>query len=128
MPILLQIAIGGAIGASLRHVVGQLFVRSFGTAFPWGTLSVNVAGSFLMGVAVSFLLRRSELGLQAFAPFLMTGILGGFTTFSTFSLETFLMLERGRAGLALLYVGGSVLLGLGAFAAAIALLRPAAGA
>jgi CrcB protein len=124
MPVVLQIALGGAIGASLRHYISWQFVRWFGTGFPWGTLAVNVIGSFIMGLAAMYLLRRSDLGLQHFAPFLMTGILGGFTTFSAFSLEAFLLIERGRPALALIYMGGSVALGLAGFAAAILLLRP----
>jgi len=127
MPLLLQIALGGAIGASLRHLVGAQVARHFGLAFPWGTLTVNVLGSFIMGMATMYLVRRSDLGLQHLAPFLMTGLLGGFTTFSAFSLETVLLVERGRPGLALAYVLASVMLSVGAFAAAFALLRPTGG-
>lgn len=124
VPILLQIAVGGAIGASLRHIVGAQVVRFAGSGFPWGTLTVNVVGSFVMGIAAMFLLRRMDASLNHLAPFLMTGVLGGFTTFSAFSLEAFLLIERGRPVLALAYMAGSVVLGLGAFAMAIWLTRP----
>lgn len=122
MHITLQVAIGGAIGAVGRHLVGTMFVRNIGS-FPWHTMTVNVLGSFVMGVVAMVFIRRSDLGLQHFAPFLMTGILGGFTTFSAFSLETYEMIERGRVGTAVVYAGGSVLLGVAAFASAIHLLR-----
>lgn len=124
MPIILQIAIGGALGAVLRHVVSMQMIRLSGPGFPWGTLSVNVVGSLLMGVLAALLLRRGDAGLAHFAPFLMTGILGGFTTFSAFSLETLVLIERGRAGLALAYAGGSVIAGLAAVFAGIWLFRP----
>jgi fluoride exporter len=122
MSILAQIALGGAIGASLRHLVSSVIARHLGTAFPWGTLTINVVGSFAMGVAVMLMVRRLDSGLHHLSPLFTTGILGGFTTFSAFSLETYLLLERGQAPLALAYVAGSVILGLGAFALAMALV------
>ena len=106
----IQVALGGALGASARYGVNLGAARLFGPVFPWATLAVNVAGSLLMGLLVAALGRDS-----AWAPLLMTGVLGGFTTFSAFSLDTMLLVERGRAGLALAYAGGSVLLGLAAF-------------
>ncbi|MCB1351376.1 MAG: fluoride efflux transporter CrcB [Rhodobacteraceae bacterium] len=123
MPVVLQVALGGALGATLRHLCAWQITRQVGNAFPWGTLCVNVVGSFIMGIAAMLLVRRSDLGLQHMAPFFMTGILGGFTTFSAFSLETVLLVERGRADLAFAYVAASVVLGLAAFAGAITLLR-----
>lgn len=124
MPMLLQIALGGAVGACLRHLLGWQVTRLTGMGFPWGTLTVNVLGSFVMGLAAMYLVRRTDPDLQHLAPFLMTGLLGGFTTFSAFSLETVLLVERGRPGLAVTYAAGSVVLSVGAFAAALALLRP----
>lgn len=124
MPVLVQIAIGGALGAILRHVVSAQMARFAGTGFPWGTFTVNLVGSFLMGVLAALLLRRGEAGPAALVPFLMTGILGGFTTFSAFSLETFVLVERGRPGLAALYAGGSVAAGLVAVIAGLWLMRP----
>jgi CrcB protein len=120
---LLQIALGGALGAVLRYLVSAQVGRRFGLDFPWGTLSVNVTGSFAMGLAAAILLRRLEPDLHHLAPFVMTGVLGGFTTFSAFSLEVFLLIERGRPGLALFYAGSSVVLGLAAFALGLWSLR-----
>jgi CrcB protein len=101
------VAVGGAIGASGRYLFNLQMMRLFGTNFPWGTLGVNIIGSFVMGVlAESFALRfnvSSEL-----RSFLMTGVLGGFTTFSAFSLDAGNMMERDAFGLAGLYVVASV--------------------
>lgn len=124
MPILVQIAIGGALGAMLRHAIATQTTRLAGPGFPWGTFTVNLAGSFLMGILAALLLRRGDPGLSHLVPFLMTGILGGFTTFSAFSLETLVLLERGRPGLAMLYAGGSVIAGLAAVFAGHWLFRP----
>lgn len=105
---LLQVALGGAIGASGRYLVGRAAIRLAGPGFPWGTVAVNIVGSALMGVIVVLLARKGN----ALAPFLMTGVLGGFTTFSAFSLDAFTLYERGQVGLALAYVAGSVALGI----------------
>ncbi|MEM6376215.1 MAG: fluoride efflux transporter CrcB [Pseudomonadota bacterium] len=104
---LLQVGIGGAIGSVMRYAVGVSVSRIFGTSFPLAVLPVNILGSFLMGVLFVVLTQRNMLHL---GPFLMTGILGGFTTFSAFSLETFVLYERGEAGLAAAYVAASVVL------------------
>ena len=85
-------------------------MRLIGPGFPWATLFVNVAGSFLMGVIVVVLAR--EGGTRAAGPFLMTGLLGGFTTFSAFSLDAVTLYERGQVALAGAYVMGSVILSL----------------
>jgi CrcB protein len=114
MPILLQIALGGAIGAMLRSLIGGQVARLAGAGFPWGTLAVNVAGCFAMGLATVLLLRRGGAEV-ALAPFVMTGVLGGFTTFSAFSLEVVDLVARGRLLGAFAYAGGSVVLGVGAF-------------
>jgi CrcB protein len=115
------VAAGGALGATLRFAVGAWSLRALGPGFPWGTLAVNVAGSFAMGLLAVALLER---GASArWAPFLMTGILGGFTTFSAFSLDTVTLLERGEALRAALYAGGSVALSLGGLWAGLALAR-----
>ncbi len=105
---LLQVAIGGAIGAALRFSAGVGILRLFGqTSFPIAIIVVNILGSFLMGV---FVVAAAHRGLTHLSPFVMTGLLGGFTTFSAFSLETMTLYERGDFGQALLYVGLSVLL------------------
>ncbi|PSJ65844.1 fluoride efflux transporter CrcB [Kumtagia ephedrae] len=105
---ILLVAIGGAIGASARHVVNIVSARLFGIGFPWGTLAVNVVGCFAMGVLIEVLARRfnasNELRL-----FIATGILGGFTTFSAFSLDFAVLWERGAAAAAVGYVLASVI-------------------
>lgn len=114
---LFQVALGGAIGASARYMTNLAALRLAGPGFPWGTLAVNVAGSFLMGLLVGLLAQRDA---QRLAPFLMTGVLGGFTTFSAFSLDALTLWERGQTGLAALYVAGSVLLSLAGIVAGVA--------
>ena len=110
---LLSVALGGALGASARYLTNVGVMRFVGPGFPYGTMIANVFGSFLMGVLVVMLARK---GGMAYAPFLMTGVLGGFTTFSAFSLDTITLFERGETGLAGLYVGLSVFLSLAAIA------------
>ncbi len=117
---LLQVAIGGAIGASARYLTNVGATRLIGHGFPWGTLIVNVLGSVLMGVLVVALAKR---GGTALAPFYMTGILGGFTTFSAFSLDALTLYERGQIWLAGAYVLGSVGLSLAGIAAGILAAR-----
>ena len=118
---LLQVAAGGAIGAAARYATGVGVARIFGaTGFPLGVLTVNVVGSFLMGVLVVWLARK---GLAHLNPFLMTGILGGFTTFSAFSLEAVTLFERGQVGQAALYVLLSVVLSIGGLVAGLWLMR-----
>lgn len=117
---LLQVALGGAIGAMGRYLTGVAAVRLMGHGFPWGTLVVNIVGSFVMGVIVVVLAKK---GGNHLAPLLMTGLLGGFTTFSAFSLDVLTLYERGQAGLALGYALASVLLSLIAIAAALWLTR-----
>jgi CrcB protein len=115
-----QVALGGAIGAALRYLTNVGALRLFGPGFPVATLVVNVAGSFLMGVLVVVLARK---GGNHLAPFLMTGILGGFTTFSAFSLDALTLWERGQTLTAFTYVAASVILSLAAIAAGLALAR-----
>ncbi len=117
---LLQVALGGAIGASARYLTNVTATRVMGHGYPWGTVTVNVLGSFLMGVLVVVLAKK---GGNAYAPLLMTGLLGGFTTFSAFSLDAFTLLERGQAGSAVLYVVVSVILSLAGIIAGILLTR-----
>ena len=117
---LLQVALGGAIGASGRFLAGHAALRLVGNGFPWATLAVNVLGSFAMGMVAVYLAER---GLMRAAPFLMTGILGGFTTFSAFSLDVVLMMQRAEVGLAAGYSAASVLLSVAGLAAGMALMR-----
>jgi CrcB protein len=118
---LLQVALGGAIGASLRYLAGVGVVRLAGqTQFPLAILSVNVVGSFLMGL---FVVVAAQRGLTHLSPLVATGLLGGFTTFSAFSLEAVTLYERGDFGQAALYVGLSVVLSISALMLGLVLGR-----
>ena len=116
------VAGGGAIGSVARYLTTSLLGRSLGTAFPWGTLTVNIVGSFLMGVVVELIALKLSASHELRA-FLAVGILGGFTTFSSFSLDAAFLFERGEFGPAMLYVLSSVLGGLFALFAALYLVR-----
>lgn len=106
MKTLIMVAFGGAIGASLRFLWGVGVMRATGpTELPIAIMAVNVLGSFLMG---AFVILAAQRGLTHLSPFVMTGLLGGFTTFSAFSLETVTLLERGNFGMAGLYMALSV--------------------
>ena len=102
----LQVAIGGAIGAALRFVVGVGLLRLYSSGFPISVLIINVLGSFLMGFFVVAFLQRGDEMLN---PFLVTGLLGGFTTFSAFSLEAVNLFERGAVSQGIAYIGMSVI-------------------
>ncbi|MFN4185096.1 MAG: fluoride efflux transporter CrcB [Hyphomonas sp.] len=104
------VALGGAIGASLRHGVGLVAMRYLPTGWPWGTNFVNIAGSLAMGLLIGWLALKAEGTSQETRLFLATGVLGGFTTFSAFSLEVANMLRSGETLKAGLYAGLSVLL------------------
>ena len=105
------VALGGAIGAACRYLMGVGVMRLTGPAdFPVAVLSVNVIGSFLMGV---FVVAAAQKGLTHLSPFIMMGILGGFTTFSAFSLEAVTLMERGQIAAAGAYVALSVVLSIG---------------
>ena len=123
LAVALSVAAGGALGAVLRWLVGALALRLLGPGLPFGTLAVNLLGAFAMGLAAALLLERAGPAAARLAPFLMTGVLGGFTTFSAFALEALTLIERGRAGLALLYMAGSVGLAVLALWAGLALAR-----
>ncbi len=105
------VALGGAIGAAARYGAGRLALRAGLPDFALVTLGVNVLGSFLMGIVAVWLVRRG-VGNAQLSLFLTTGVLGGFTTFSTFSLDMMRLMEGGRTGLAMAYAGGSLALGL----------------
>ncbi|MEJ8476617.1 fluoride efflux transporter CrcB [Roseibium algae] len=120
---LLLVMLGGGLGAGGRHLVGILTLRLFGTGFPYGTFAVNVIGSLVMGIFIGWLTRHEVAGMQSVRYFVATGILGGFTTFSAFSLDTAVMWERGDTGAAVLYVGLSVCLSLAAVFAGLYVMR-----
>jgi CrcB protein len=117
------IALGGGMGAGCRHLVNLAAVRLVGSGFPAGTLTVNVVGGFLMGTLAGWFALRHAGGGQGLRLFLTTGVLGGFTTFSAFSLDAVLLWERRAALAAGLYVAGSVVLSIAALLAGLALMR-----
>ena len=118
----LIVFLGGGLGAALRHGVNLASARVLGTAFPYATLIENVSGSLVMGLLAAYFAFKGELP-QEWRLFLTTGILGGYTTFSAFSLDTALLYERGELGLAALYVVASVALSIGGLFVGMALVR-----
>jgi CrcB protein len=118
----LIVFIGGGIGAALRHGVNLAAARLIGTAFPYATLIENASGSLVMGLLAGYFAFGGSVP-QHWRLLLTTGILGGYTTFSAFSLDAALLYERGAWGLAALYVGLSVALSIGGLFAGLALAR-----
>lgn len=116
------VAIGGALGSVARYLVAIGIGRAFGTSFPWGILIINVSGSALIGAFISLFALRWNLPETARA-FLAVGICGGYTTFSTFSLDAWYLIERGEAWAAFAYIAGSVILSIGALIGAMQLVR-----
>ncbi|MGQ3674645.1 fluoride efflux transporter CrcB [Xanthobacter sp. TB0139] len=128
----LVVFMGAGFGGMLRHMVGMWLPRLVGANFPAATMFVNITGSFLMGLAVGYFAFRASLlegagWHQDARLFLTTGLLGGYTTFSTFSLDTLFLFERGDVGVALAYLVGSVVLSLLAIFLALALMRGLVG-
>ncbi len=122
MQLFFAAAAGGALGAGARFIVNVACAQLLGPGFPWATLTVNVVGSFLMGLVVGFsglLLGGSAL----LRTFLATGILGGFTTFSAFSLDVVELVERRQPALAALYIGASVVISIAALWAGLTAAR-----
>jgi fluoride exporter len=120
----LIVFLGAGIGGALRHGVNLACARACGLAFPWGTLAVNIIGSFALGLIAAWLAFKIEAPWSQHARlFLMTGILGGFTTFSAFSLDAVLLWERGATLLALAYVAGSVVLSVGGLLLGLVVVR-----
>jgi CrcB protein len=116
--------LGGGLGAAGRHGVNVAAARLFGIGFPWGTLTVNVVGSLAMGLLAAWFAFRADVGLTQHARlFLTTGILGGFTTFSAFSLDVALMWERGAVLIAAVYVAASVVISIVGLFAGFAVVR-----
>jgi CrcB protein len=118
----LIVFLGGGVGAALRHGVNLVSARLLGTAFPYATLIENVSGSLAMGLLAAYFAYLGDAS-QHWRLFLTTGILGGYTTFSAFSLDAALLYERGELGLAALYVLASVALSIGGLFAGLALVR-----
>ncbi len=119
---LFLVMLGGAIGAGARHLVGRAALALWGPGFPVGTLAVNVIGGLAMGLLAGWLASRAS-GDEALRYLLGVGVLGGFTTFSAFSLETVLMIERGELMTASFYIIASVVLAIGALFAGLLVSR-----
>jgi CrcB protein len=120
----LLVFVGAGLGGLLRYLIGVAALRIAGADFPWGTSFINVSGSFVMGCIAGYLAFRSDAswGLHT-RLFVMTGILGGYTTFSSFSLEAVLLWERGALLASGAYVLGSVVLGIVGLVAGLSLVR-----
>jgi len=114
--------IGGGLGSTLRHLVNVVCPRFLGANFPYHTFIINITGSTIMGLIAGYLAFKGDAS-QSWRLFVMTGILGGYTTFSAFSLDSALLYERGEIGLSLLYVLGSVLLSILGLFAGLSLIR-----
>ncbi|MGF6171926.1 fluoride efflux transporter CrcB [Ensifer sp. 4252] len=119
---LLLVGAGGAIGSIARYLLGLWTLQRWGPSFPWGTLGVNVTGSFLIGLLAELIMRKFGASAEM-RLFLITGVLGGYTTFSAFSLDAIMLLERGNAALAITYIAASVVLSILAVFAGLALMR-----
>lgn len=116
------VGIGGALGSMLRYAVALWSVERIGPGFPWHTAFINIVGSFFIGVIATY--SQSASGLPPYvSAFAMVGVLGGFTTFSTFSYDTVVLLSDGAGGFALAYCLGTVLLGVSAALIGVALTR-----
>ena len=118
----LIVFLGGGLGAMLRHGVNLLVARLVGTSFPWNTFLINITGSLVMGLIAGWFALKAGAS-QDWRLFLTTGILGGYTTFSAFSLDAALLYERGELGQAAFYVVGSVLLSIAGLFAGLWLVR-----
>ena len=118
----LLVFIGGGLGATLRHLINIVCARCMAPDFPWGTFIINISGSTVMGLIAGYLAFKGDAS-QPWRLFLMTGILGGYTTFSAYSLDAALLYERGEFLLAALYVVGSVVLSIAGLFAGLALIR-----
>ena len=126
MPVWIGYAVvflGGGVGAAARHGVNRAAAALAGPNYPWGTLAVNVVGCLVMGMLTSWFAFRGETAPQPLRLLLTTGVLGGFTTFSAFALDTVLMAERHDVGAALVYVAASVMLSIAAVVSGMWIVR-----
>jgi CrcB protein len=119
---ILAVALGGAVGSVARYLVGIGSGKLFGFNFPWGTLIINIAGSMLIGAFAGLFAFKWDLP-QSVRIFLTVGVCGGFTTFSTFSLDSYYLIERGQLAAAGLYIASSVILSIAGLIAALHLIR-----
>ena len=120
--VFILVFLGGGLGSALRHAVNEKGTVLWGVHYPWSTVFVNIAGSLAMGLIAGWFALRGHGG-QLPRLFLTTGILGGFTTFSTFSLDASLLLERGQIWVGMAYIVGSVVVGILALFAGLAIMR-----
>ena len=118
----LMVFLGAGLGGAARHGVNLLALRLIGSGFPAGTLIVNIVGSFIMGLMVGWFANKADPG-QSWRLFLTTGILGGFTTFSAFSLDVALLYERGQLWTTAAYIAASVALAIAGVFAGLILVR-----
>jgi CrcB protein len=118
----LLVFVGGGLGSTLRYLVNAVCPRFFGVDFPYHTFIINITGSTIMGLVAGYFASRGDAS-QSWRLFLTTGILGGYTTFSAFSLDTAVLYERGELGAAAFYVIGSVVLSIAGLFAGLALVR-----
>ena len=119
---ILAIALGGALGAVCRYLLGNAVSKAVGSALPWGTFLINLGGCFAMGLLMTLIVER-ELLPAAWRLFLCVGLLGGFTTFSSFGYEALMLLLKGNIAAAAGYAGGSVILGMLAAGAGVLAAR-----
>jgi CrcB protein len=124
MNAILPVMLGGALGAGLRYIVGLAVTARIDSAFPWATLSINILGSLVMGIVIGWFARHS--GSESARLFLSVGLLGGFTTFSSFSMEFWMLFERGQSGAAAAYVAASVVGAITACGLGLLLIRQVA--
>ncbi len=118
----LVVFLGGGLGAMLRHGINVAVARLLGASFPWSTFLINVSGSLIMGLIAGWFAFKGDAP-QGWRLFLTTGLLGGYTTFSAFSLDTALLYERGEWGLAAAYIAGSVALSIAGLFAGLWIVR-----
>ena len=119
---LLVIFVGGGIGSMARHAINQIAAALFGVNFGWGTMFVNILGSFVMGLVAGWFALKADSG-ELLRLFLTTGILGGFTTFSAFSLDAVLLWQRGQIASSVAYIGISVIVSLVSLFAGLSVVR-----
>jgi CrcB protein len=122
----LLVAVGGALGSMARYGTGVVVGKAWDSAFPLATMMINIVGSLAMGLFIGYITRTTPAWQADARLFVAVGIFGGFTTFSSFSLDAIAMLERGDIGPALLYVVGSVFVGLAALYGGLIVMRAGA--
>src|SRR3569832_1724654 len=122
----LLVAVGGALGSVARYGTGVLVGKAWASSFPLATMLINIAGSLAMGLFIGYITRTTPAWQADARLFVAVGVFGGFTTFSSFSLDAITMLERGDVGPTLLYVAGSVVVGLAALYGGLIVMRAGA--